>query len=176
MADTERVRRQVIQRLESLERAGVAQVRKVPRAAKASPAPAPTAASLSPPPPAGARSKPLPAERPASAPAANPAAPPAAASPSLPPEIGLEIIRLEVAGCTRCPQLAATRTKTVFGVGNIRPRLAFLGEAPGADEDAQGEPFVGRAGQLLTKIIEACRLKREEVYILNVLKCRPPEN
>jgi DNA polymerase len=182
MADTERVRRQVIQRLESLERAGVAQVRKVPRAAKASPAPAPKPAStpvpLSPPPPAGARSTPRPTERPPAAAAAiSPAgAAPAAASPSLPPEIGLEIIRLEVAGCVRCPQLAAARTKTVFGVGNIRPRLAFLGEAPGADEDAQGEPFVGRAGQLLTKIIEACRLKREEVYILNVLKCRPPEN
>ncbi len=64
----------------------------------------------------------------------------------------------------------------MFGVGNPKARLCFLGEAPGADEDAQGEPFVGRAGQLLTKIIEACTLKREDVYILNVLKCRPPNN
>jgi DNA polymerase len=72
--------------------------------------------------------------------------------------------------------LAESRTQTVFGVGNPEARLAFLGEAPGADEDRQGEPFVGRAGQLLTKIIEACTLRREDVYILNVLKCRPPGN
>ena len=88
----------------------------------------------------------------------------------------LQIVQSEVIGCTRCPQLATTRTQTVFGVGNPSARLVFLGEAPGADEDAQGEPFVGRAGQLLNKIIEACKLKREEVYILNVLKCRPPGN
>ena len=88
----------------------------------------------------------------------------------------LEIIRDEVALCTLCGELAATRTQTVFGVGNPRARLCFLGEAPGADEDRQGEPFVGRAGQLLTKIIEACTLNRSDVYILNVLKCRPPGN
>jgi DNA polymerase len=64
----------------------------------------------------------------------------------------------------------------VFGVGNPKARLCFLGEAPGADEDRIGEPFVGRAGQLLTKIIEACKMKREDVYILNMLKCRPPGN
>lgn len=88
----------------------------------------------------------------------------------------LETIRQEVAGCGKCSHLAETRTQTVFGVGNPAPRLCFVGEAPGADEDAQGEPFVGRAGQLLTKIIEACTLKRDDVYILNVLKCRPPGN
>src|SRR5262245_42115105 len=88
----------------------------------------------------------------------------------------LEIVRGEVAACTRCRELAPTRTQTVFGVGNPQARLCFLGEAPGADEDRQGEPFVGRAGQLLTKIIEACTLRREDVYILNVLKCRPPGN
>ena len=88
----------------------------------------------------------------------------------------LEIIRAEVAACTACEELACTRKQTVFGVGNPHARLCFLGEAPGADEDTQGEPFVGRAGQLLTKIIEACTLSREEVYILNVLKCRPPGN
>jgi len=88
----------------------------------------------------------------------------------------LEIIRDEVAACHRCQELADTRTQTVFGVGNPRARLVFCGEAPGADEDRQGEPFVGRAGQLLTKIIEACTLSREDVYILNVLKCRPPNN
>jgi DNA polymerase len=86
-------------------------------------------------------------------------------------------IQSEVAGCTRCAELAATRTQTVFGVGNASARLCFFGEAPGADEDRQGEPFVGRAGQLLTDIIQkGMGLRREDVYILNVLKCRPPEN
>jgi uracil-DNA glycosylase len=75
--------------------------------------------------------------------------------------------------CLRCPHLVRTRTQVVFGVGNPNAELMFVGEAPGADEDAQGEPFVGRAGQLLTKIIEAMGFRREEVYIANVLKCRP---
>jgi DNA polymerase len=88
----------------------------------------------------------------------------------------LDVLQQQVRGCTRCRELADTRTQTVFGVGNPQPRLVFLGEAPGADEDRLGEPFVGRAGQLLTKIIEACTLRREDVYILNVLKCRPPGN
>ena len=88
----------------------------------------------------------------------------------------LEVLRDEVAQCTLCHELANTRTQTVFGIGNPQARLCFLGEAPGADEDRLGEPFVGRAGQLLNKILEACGLKREEVYILNVLKCRPPGN
>jgi len=88
----------------------------------------------------------------------------------------LTLLQQEVATCTRCGELAATRTQTVFGVGNSRARLCFLGEAPGADEDRLGEPFVGRGGQLLNKIIEACRLKREDIYILNMLKCRPPGN
>jgi DNA polymerase len=70
----------------------------------------------------------------------------------------------------------ANRTQTVFGVGNNTPRICFFGEAPGADEDRLGEPFVGRGGQLLNKMIVACGLKREEVYIFNVLKCRPPDN
>jgi DNA polymerase len=88
----------------------------------------------------------------------------------------LEVLQQEVARCTRCGELARTRTQTVFGVGNPQARLCFLGEAPGADEDRLGEPFVGRAGQLLNKILEACHLQREDVYILNVLKCRPPGN
>jgi DNA polymerase len=88
----------------------------------------------------------------------------------------LDIIRNEVAGCTRCSELAASRTQTVFGVGDPNARLMFVGEAPGADEDRRGEPFVGRAGQLLTRIIEACKLRRDDVYIANVLKCRPPDN
>jgi uracil-DNA glycosylase family 4 len=88
----------------------------------------------------------------------------------------LAILRQQVVDCTRCAELAGTRTQTVFGVGPPDARLCFFGEAPGADEDASGEPFVGRAGQLLTKIIEACTLSREQVYIMNVLKCRPPGN
>ena len=88
----------------------------------------------------------------------------------------LEILQQEVAACTLCDELASTRTNTVFGVGDPKAKLCFMGEAPGADEDASGIPFVGRAGQLLTKIIEACNLSRDDVYILNVLKCRPPGN
>jgi DNA polymerase len=80
-----------------------------------------------------------------------------------------------VRGCTRC-ELHRGRTQTVFGVGRRDANLMVIGEAPGADEDRQGEPFVGRAGQLLNRIIEACTLRREDVYILNVLKCRPPDN
>lgn len=88
----------------------------------------------------------------------------------------LAVIRKKVAACMRCSELCTTRTQTVFGDGNLTPRLVFLGEAPGADEDAQGVPFVGAAGQLLTKIIEAMGLQRRDVYILNILKCRPPGN
>ena len=83
----------------------------------------------------------------------------------------------EVAACTRCSELARTRKQTVFGAGNPCARLAFLGEAPGADEDRQGEPFVGRAGKLLTDMIQkGMKLRREDVYILNILRCRPPGN
>ena len=88
----------------------------------------------------------------------------------------LDVIRKEVAGCRRCESLACARHNTVFGAGAATARICFVGEAPGADEDASGLPFVGPAGQLLTKIIEACTLTREEVYIVNVLKCRPPDN
>jgi DNA polymerase len=88
----------------------------------------------------------------------------------------LTVLAGRVKGCTRCAELASTRTQTVFGVGALGPDLCFIGEAPGADEDAQGEPFVGAAGQLLNRIIAACGMKREEVYICNILKCRPPGN
>lgn len=84
-------------------------------------------------------------------------------------------IRAAVESCQKCP-LHATRNNTVFGDGNEQARLVFVGEAPGADEDRQGLPFVGRAGQKLTQIIEAIGLSRAEVYIANVLKCRPPNN
>jgi uracil-DNA glycosylase len=85
----------------------------------------------------------------------------------------LAAIQARVAVCVKCPHLAASRTQTVFGVGNPDAELMFIGEAPGADEDARGEPFVGRAGQLLTKIIAAMGFTRADVYIANVLKCRP---
>jgi uracil-DNA glycosylase len=88
----------------------------------------------------------------------------------------LKMLVEKVCQCARCPELASTRTQTVFGVGQVGAELCFIGEAPGADEDAQGEPFVGAAGQLLDKIIAACKMKREEVYICNIIKCRPPGN
>lgn len=88
----------------------------------------------------------------------------------------LTVLAETVSTCTRCKELAATRTQTVFGVGKIDAELCFIGEAPGADEDATGEPFVGPAGQLLNRIIAACGMKREEVYICNIIKCRPPGN
>jgi DNA polymerase len=84
-------------------------------------------------------------------------------------------IREAMGDCRRCP-LCKTRTNLVFGEGNICARLVFVGEAPGADEDSQGRPFVGKAGQLLTRIITAMGLQRKDVYICNILKCRPPEN
>ncbi len=87
----------------------------------------------------------------------------------------LQALRMEIGDCTRC-RLHRSRHTIVFGVGNPHARLVFVGEAPGADEDAQGEPFVGRAGQLLTRIIEAIKLKRSDVYITNIVKCRPPGN
>ncbi len=88
---------------------------------------------------------------------------------------GLNAVRELLGDCRRCP-LHRTRHSLVFGEGNSEADLVFVGEAPGADEDAQGRPFVGPAGQLLTKIIGAMGLKREEVYICNILKCRPPGN
>lgn len=88
----------------------------------------------------------------------------------------LQSLAERVAACTRCPELAAGRTQTVFGVGNPNARLMFIGEAPGADEDRTGVPFVGKAGQLLDRIITACTLSREEIYICNILRCRPPNN
>jgi uracil-DNA glycosylase len=93
-------------------------------------------------------------------------------------DISRELAHLEARAkaCTLCKELARCRHNVVFGVGSPRAEIMFVGEAPGRDEDLQGEPFVGRAGELLTKIIVAMGCKREDVYIANVLKCRPPEN
>jgi DNA polymerase len=88
----------------------------------------------------------------------------------------LSALQAHIGVCTRCQLHAMGRTQVVFGVGNPNAKLMFVGEAPGADEDRQGEPFVGAAGQLLTKIIEAMGLSRGDVYIANVIKCRPPGN
>jgi DNA polymerase len=87
----------------------------------------------------------------------------------------LTLIRADIGDCTRC-RLHKGRTNLVFGVGNVNADLMFVGEGPGADEDAQGEPFVGRAGQLLNNMISAMGIKRSDVYIANVVKCRPPSN
>jgi DNA polymerase len=110
------------------------------------------------------------------------AAPPRVAERPIPPATALApeakmaaitALRAQALGCAKCPHLAASRKSVVFGVGDIRSPLMFVGEAPGADEDVQGEPFVGAAGQLLTRIIKAMGFGRENVYIANVLKCRP---
>ncbi len=92
------------------------------------------------------------------------------------PGAALKAIREDLGDCTRCKLHKQGRKQIVFGVGNPRADLMFVGEGPGADEDAQGEPFVGRAGQLLNNMIKAMRLRREDVYIANVVKCRPPGN
>ena len=96
--------------------------------------------------------------------------------PPLPPEarsVALAELRSLILGCTRCPHLVASRNSVVFGVGDPLARILFVGEAPGADEDLRGEPFVGKAGELLTKIITAMGLTRDTVFIANILKCRP---
>jgi uracil-DNA glycosylase len=106
-----------------------------------------------------------------------------AAPDAVAPQGGIEPRRQEltllaerVSGCQRCAELVVSRSRTVFGVGPLDPELCFIGEAPGATEDQRGEPFVGEAGQLLDRIIAACGMKREEVYICNICKCRPPGN
>jgi uracil-DNA glycosylase len=141
-----------------------------------------------------AASKPLPsppAPRPAPAPPPPPSMPAAAPPPGAPPPreavappaastLGpaektqaMNALRARALACQRCPHLVAARRHVVFGVGDIHASLMFIGEAPGADEDAQGEPFVGAAGQLLTRIIQTMGLSRQTVYIANILKCRP---
>lgn len=156
------LKRLLQQRLESLESAGVQQLSKP--AASVIPLPLPVET----PGPVRLETPPRPI-----APLSTPSSEPASLASDAP---SLEVLRQEVAACTLCGELAATRTQTVFGVGSPNAQLCFLGEAPGADEDRLGEPFVGRAGHLLNKIIEACQMTREEVYIMNVLRCRPPNN
>jgi DNA polymerase len=119
-----------------------------------------------------------PATTPRCAPASAASAAPAPAASAAPVKVdasGLEAVRLELGECTRC-RLCETRKQIVFGEGNPQAAVVFVGEGPGADEDRSGRPFVGRAGQLLDKMIESVGWKREEVYICNVVKCRPPGN
>jgi uracil-DNA glycosylase len=154
----DRITRTVIQRMECLERAGVAMMAKVPKAKASSPHPSPLPTNL----------RSVPGE--------------GTSKIVSPVSVDLRCAALaeiaqKVAKCTRCAELVQNRTQTVFGVGNPYAKLVFCGEAPGADEDRQGEPFVGRAGKLLTDIIvKGMKMRREDVYILNILRCRPPGN
>lgn len=135
--------------------------------------PTPTPTPPTPPP-----SRPVPIRRTDTVPAFT-AAEGAYAGPSLSPadrQAFLKTLAADVSACTKCPVLSSCRTKTVFGEGSVSPRFVFVGEAPGADEDRSGRPFVGRAGELLTKMIEACKLRRDDNYVMNTVKCRPPGN
>jgi len=151
-------------------------VRELPPAPERAPGEAPRPAAEPPAPAAAALAAPSP-------PAGSPEPPPGRAAAGGAYALsdrgcgsdGLLSVRRELGECTRC-KLAKGRTKLVFGVGNPSAELVFVGEGPGEDEDRQGEPFVGRAGQLLTKMIEAMGYRRDEVYIANVVKCRPPGN
>jgi|SRR5579884_992852 len=124
---------------------------------------------------AAPRSEPEPPPAPAEEAAMTEPAAPAADSPEH-RRHELQVLAEVVSTCERCEELFAGRTQTVFGVGPVDPDVCFIGEAPGANEDATGQPFVGAAGQLLNRIIAAAGMKREEVYICNILKCRPPGN
>jgi DNA polymerase len=169
-----KIRRAARQKLESLERAGVTHVPKAGSRERGARSEELTAAPTKAVEIATSKRAPdLPA-------AARETSSPLAAPCSLPSQSrddALGAVAKRVAACTRCPVLVRNRTQTVFGVGNPNSSLVFVGEAPGADEDRQGEPFVGRAGQLLTDIItKGMKLRREDVYIMNILRCRPPDN
>ena len=161
--DRDELRRQLQGHLQSLQLAGVAWLPQGPPLVLRALAPA--AASV---PSTAAPSSP--------AVASSPSGHPAPVDSLSQRRLELQTLAQTVAACERCKQLASTRTQTVFADGTPGAELCFIGEAPGADEDAQGKPFVGAAGQLLNKIIAAMGFKREEVYICNILKCRPPGN
>jgi uracil-DNA glycosylase len=178
------MRQTVVQHLESLRRSGVSTWKSI---AAASPQAAPVedgaAITTTSPPAVTSRSALFEQESPPEMPKRAPHPSAHRAQEFQPLELApeerpdrLAELRARVAACTRCQELARTRTQTVFGVGNPNARILFVGEAPGADEDRLGEPFVGRAGQLLNDIIKACRLQREDIYICNILRCRPPGN
>ena len=179
--EIDQARRQLVQRLEALGRAGLERMPRPPGrfaavvpAASAPAEVAPVESAVKPPP--------TPTARPVPPPIVTPSLfeEPSLTGPALPLDeriAALEVLRAEVSACVRCPMLAASRTQTVFGEGSPGARLMFIGEAPGADEDRTGRPFVGKAGILLTDMItKGMGLSREEVYIANILKSRPPEN
>lgn len=202
MSDSPQSLRAVLQQIEGWTRAGVRYARRPPRQAAvpncesgpaqigvsalrvgaASASSPPPAAAVAPPAPtreASVGSTPLPVAAVVSrTPQSIPTEPAGSTAPTPAVDRVAQLARLqtEVAACHRCSVLAECRTQTVFSSGSPTARLCFVGEAPGADEDKQGEPFVGAAGQLLNRIIQAMGLKREDVYICNVLKCRPPNN
>ena len=164
-----------IQHLEGLKARGIRHIPVEPTTLRALAQPPPKTVA-----PQKAMAPPKPPGNPATVPATPvPTAPSPVPSPTHPPQAAAEkaaamaALRERALACTRCPHLVTARTNVVFGVGNINAQLLFVGEAPGADEDQQGEPFVGAAGQLLTKIISATGLSRADVYIANILKCRP---
>jgi uracil-DNA glycosylase len=157
---TRKTIRSVVQRLESLQRAGVTHVKKVAKRVSPRLSEGVSHSQVAQPPSAVQSGGTVGGGR---------ATEPRCAA--------LAAVAKEVAACTRCAELAQTRTQTVFGVGNPHARLVFCGEAPGADEDRLGEPFVGRAGQLLNDIIvKGMKMRRQDIYILNILRCRPPAN
>jgi DNA polymerase len=188
MSDQERIRRMLTQELEALRAAGVQQLGALPSLPRmeavrpAGPIASGSHRPISPPSPSPREYETMPRK----AAASSVPVPSGSSVKSLPYSLPclsqnerldvFEKMQKEVAGCLACPHLVRNRSRTVFGDGTVMPRIVFFGEAPGADEDKQGIPFVGRAGQLLTKIIEACTFKREDVYIMNVVKCRPPDN
>jgi len=163
MSTRDELHEEAIRLLKRLERKGI----RTTELGSASTAPSPAAAM----PPVSAATKADPAPRPQEAPPEMEKAAPRNA----PSGQSLDEIRQEVSECTLCA-LHEGRNKTVFGVGNPATKVLFIGEAPGRDEDLKGEPFVGRAGQLLNKILAAINLDRDDVYITNILKCRPPQN
>ncbi len=173
-------RRTVERKLRSLLQAGVTHLPKG-RSRKGSPSPSRGATSAQTESPAADQmaiaARPSAVEPGMASECPRPDAPTNRAEPAASRVASLNALARKVASCTRCAELARTRTQTVFGAGNPQPRLVFMGEAPGAEEDMKGEPFVGRAGQLLTDIItKGMKLRREDVYILNTIKCRPPGN
>ncbi len=174
-------RRKIVSRLQDLERAGVTHLPRSKPLARTRSAPDSPPARTSQRTGQVSSSTPSAAQTPTPPSASASGATPSLAASTSPLNLSarqsaLSVLAREVRDCARCPELVGNRTQTVFGVGDPQARLCFLGEAPGADEDRRGEPFVGRAGQLLDKIMEACRLERSAVYILNICKCRPPEN
>jgi DNA polymerase len=180
--DSANLRRQLAAHLENLRGAGIEWLPQGPPLVVAASAPsAPMTVPMTAPPQISPSATPMPVSAAVSVqqsalPGYSELSPEAAELTMEQRRIGLAQLAEEVKTCTRCPELCSTRRQTVFADGQPGVELCFIGEAPGEDEDRQGLPFVGAAGQLLNRIIAACGMKREEVYIMNVIKCHPPRN